>query len=103
MTVHGYILVAVGLVSVAYLFAAETFTHFLYPEHGVVAAYFQAGALPTGVFIAVIALFILAITGGWFFVYADRMVNAHATGILADPFVFVLRKPPLSRRACPET
>jgi NADH-quinone oxidoreductase subunit L len=69
---HGYMLVVVGLVSTAYLFAAETFTHFLYPEAGVVATYFQAGALPQGVFWAVAALFVLTITGGWFFVYADR-------------------------------
>ena len=72
VAVHGYMLVAVGLVSAAYLFAAESFTHFLYPEEGVVAAYFQAGALPQGVFLAVMALFVLSITGGWFFVYADR-------------------------------
>ena len=70
--VHGYMLVVVGLVSVLYLFAAERFTHFLFPKHGVVAAYFQAGALPQGVFLAVTVLFVLGITGGWFFVYADR-------------------------------
>jgi len=71
MAVHGSILVVVGLVSTVYLFAAETFTHFLYPEPGIVAAYFQAGALPKGVFVLIMTLFIAAITGGWFFVYAD--------------------------------
>jgi NADH:ubiquinone oxidoreductase subunit 5 (subunit L)/multisubunit Na+/H+ antiporter MnhA subunit len=71
VAVHGYMLLVVGFVSTAYLFAAETFTHFLYPEEGVVAAYFKAGALPEGVFLAVMALFVLSITGGWFFVYAD--------------------------------
>ena len=70
--VHGYMLVAVGLVSVVYLFAAERFTRFLFPDHGVVAAYFQAGALPQGVFLGVTALFVLGITGGWFFVYGQR-------------------------------
>jgi NADH:ubiquinone oxidoreductase subunit 5 (subunit L)/multisubunit Na+/H+ antiporter MnhA subunit len=72
VAVHGYMLVAVGLVSAAYLFAAESFTHFLYPQEGVVAAYFQAGALPEGVFVAVMVLVVASITGGWFFVYADR-------------------------------
>ncbi len=72
LTLHGYVLVVVGLVSAAYLFAAETFTHFLYPDPAVVSAYFQAGALPTGVFILITALFILSITGGWFFVYTQR-------------------------------
>ncbi|MDJ0622787.1 MAG: proton-conducting transporter membrane subunit [Desulfocapsaceae bacterium] len=72
VTLHGYVLVVVGLVSAAYLFAAETFTHFLYPDPAVVSAYFQAGALPTGVFILIIALFIISISGGWFFVYTQR-------------------------------
>ena len=72
MAVHGSMLVVVGLVSAAYLFAAESFTHFLYPEKGVVAAYFKAGALPKGVFVMIMTLFVAAITGGWFFVYADR-------------------------------
>ncbi len=72
VTLHGYVLIVVGFVSAAYLFAAETFTHFLYPDPAVVSAYFQAGALPTGVFILVTALFILSITGGWFFVYTQR-------------------------------
>jgi len=72
VTLHGYVLVVVGLVSAAYLFGAETFTHFLYPDPAVVSAYFQAGALPNGVFILVIALFIFSITSGWFFVYSHR-------------------------------
>jgi NADH-quinone oxidoreductase subunit L len=73
VAVHGYMLVAVGLVSAAYLFAAETFTHFLYPEPGIVSAYFKAGALPQGVFWMVVALFVLTITGGWFFAYGQRL------------------------------
>jgi NADH-quinone oxidoreductase subunit L len=70
--VHGYLLVVIGFVSMVYLFAAERFTLFLFPVHGVVAAYFEAGALPQGVFLTVVVLFVLSITGGWFFVYADR-------------------------------
>ncbi len=77
VALHGYVLVVVGLVSAAYLFAAETFTHFLYPDPAVVSAYFQAGALPMGVFILVTALFILSITGGWFFVYTHRTRQDH--------------------------
>jgi NADH-quinone oxidoreductase subunit L len=79
VAVHGYMLVAVGLVSTAYLFAAETFTHFLYPEHGIVSAYFKAGALPQPLFWAVVALFVLTITGGWFFAYGQRLGNGTLT------------------------
>jgi NADH-quinone oxidoreductase subunit L len=72
VTLHGYVLVVVGLVSAAYLFGAETFTHFLYPDPALVSSYFQAGALPDAVFAMIIALFILSITSGWFFVYSFR-------------------------------
>ncbi len=75
MTLHGYVLMGVGIISTAYLFAAEAFTHYLYPDPAVVAAHFQAGALPIWAFILVVALFIASITGGWFFVYAHRSLT----------------------------
>jgi NADH:ubiquinone oxidoreductase subunit 4 (subunit M) len=54
------------------LFAAESFTHFLYPDPAIVSAYFEAGRLPEGVFILVTALLLLSIIGGWHFVYSQR-------------------------------
>ena len=75
MALHGYVLMAVGLMSTLYLFAAEAFTHYLYPDPAVVTAHFQAGALPIWAFILVVALFIASITGGWFFVYAHRSIK----------------------------
>ncbi len=77
VALHGYVLVVVGFITAAYLFAAETFTHFLYPDPAVVSAYFQAGALPNGVFILIIVLFLLSITGGWFFLYTHRTGQGH--------------------------
>jgi NADH-quinone oxidoreductase subunit L len=69
--VAGVMLVTLVLVMSTYLFAAERFTHFLYPEPGVVAAYFHSAALPGQLFDALIAVTALAITFGWFFIYAQ--------------------------------
>ena len=76
-SLHGYVLVVVGLISAAYLFAAESFTHYLYPDPAVVKAYFQAGLLPQGVFILVTAMFLFSIIGGWWFVYTQRTGEDH--------------------------
>ncbi len=69
----GGMLVVVALVATAYFFAAEQFTHFLIPDRSVVAAYFQAAALPDGQFLTLAALLVLSIVVGWFFsVYRQR-------------------------------
>lgn len=62
-------LVAVTVVSVAYFFGSESFTHFLYPDHSVVNAYFAAAALPAGTFAALAGLLIVSIVGSWTALY----------------------------------
>ncbi len=62
-------LTLIALIGTAYFFAAEHFTHFLYPDPGVVAAYFQAAALPDGVFLTVAGLFVGSIVVSWFMMY----------------------------------
>lgn len=69
--VAGMMLGALLLVMSTYLFAAERFTQFLYPEPGVVTAYFQAAALPSWLFDSVIAVTALSITLGWIIIYAQ--------------------------------
>jgi NADH-quinone oxidoreductase subunit L len=69
--VAGTMLGALLLVMSTYLFAAERFTHFLYPEPGVVTAYFQAAALPGWLFDSLIAVTALSITLGWIVIYAQ--------------------------------
>ncbi len=53
-----------------YLFAVESFTAFLYPNPGEVAAYFQAAALPDWLFDGLIGGTALVIILGWFYIYA---------------------------------
>jgi len=53
-----------------YLFAVESFTAFLYPNPGEVAAYFQAAALPYWLFDGLIGGTALVIILGWFYIYA---------------------------------
>ncbi|MDH4226759.1 MAG: proton-conducting transporter membrane subunit [Deltaproteobacteria bacterium] len=56
---------ALGAVVFAYLFAAESFTYFLYPDHDTVAAYFNAAALPPALFDAIIGITMLFVIGQW--------------------------------------
>ncbi len=53
-----------------YLFAAESFTTFLYPDPGETASYFRAAALPGLLFDGLVAMTTLLIVLGWFFLYA---------------------------------
>lgn len=56
------LLLALVVAAFAYLWAVESFTHFLYPDHQEVLGYFAAAALPRGVFDAlVIAAAVLAV------------------------------------------
>ncbi|HKY06815.1 MAG TPA: proton-conducting transporter membrane subunit [Candidatus Binatia bacterium] len=61
---------ALSLVVVTYLFAAESFTHYLFPGPGEVTGYFRAGALPVAVFDVLVAAFALVIVFGWMLIYA---------------------------------
>lgn len=63
-------LLALFVVVLTYLFAAESFTRFLYPRPGEVARYFEAGALPIALFDLLVAGFALAIILGWILIYA---------------------------------
>jgi NADH-quinone oxidoreductase subunit L len=54
-----------------YLFAAERFTAFLYPEREEVEFYFNAAALPGLLFDTLVALMTLLIMLGWTYLYAE--------------------------------
>lgn len=54
------------LFSIAYFFAAEHFTHFLYPDPSAVASFFQAAALPSSVFWALSGSLVVTIITSWF-------------------------------------
>jgi NADH-quinone oxidoreductase subunit L len=64
-------LVTVLFVVFTYLFAAEAFTHFLYPDPNDVAQYFQAAALPGRLFDALVGGTTLLIVLGWIYLYAQ--------------------------------
>lgn len=63
-------LVTLVLVIFTYLFAAETFTHFLYPNPDEVAGYFKAAALPGRMFDVVVVGMSLFTVFGWIYLYA---------------------------------
>lgn len=60
-----------GLVVFTYLFAAETFTHFLYPDPADVARYFQAAALPGRLFDGLVGGTVVVTIVGWICLYAQ--------------------------------
>src|SRR5437899_2950263 len=68
--VSGAMLLILLLVVFTYLFAAERFTEFLYPDRGEVAAYFKAAALPGPLFDVIVLMRTLLIVLGWFYLYA---------------------------------
>jgi NADH-quinone oxidoreductase subunit L len=60
---------SLGFIGFTYLWAGESFTHFLYPAPGQVAAYFQAAAWHQGLFDAFVALSALIIVAVWIGLY----------------------------------
>ena len=68
--VAALMLVTLLLVVSTYLFAAEVFSHFLYPIRGDVAFYFQAAGLPDWLFDLLIAATSLFVIMGWILIYA---------------------------------
>ncbi len=56
---------ALVVIVFTYLWAVETFTYFLYPDHDVVSSYFMAAALPSWLFDSIIALTALAVVSWW--------------------------------------
>lgn len=71
--VSATMIVTVVFVGFTYLWAGESFTHFLYPVPGQAGAYFQAAAWHQGLFEAFVAVTSLAIVAVWGVLYA----NAH--------------------------
>jgi NADH-quinone oxidoreductase subunit L len=70
-----------------YLFAAETFTHFLYPDPRAVAFYFQVAALPGRLFDGLVIGTTLLIILGWVYLYAQ----AHGRTMPIPAWVQALR------------
>lgn len=58
------------LVVFTYLFAVESFTHFLYPNKEEVASYFRAAALPGRLFDSLVVGTTLLVVLSWFYLYA---------------------------------
>ena len=73
---QGIMLILVTVATLVYLFAAELFTHFLYPTPETVMAYFQAAALPSDLFIGIVALAVGIIVIGWAMAYTKRLGRA---------------------------
>lgn len=71
-------LATLAFIGLTYLWAGESFTHFLYPAPGEAAAYFQAAAWHQGLFEAFVALSALLVVGVWVILYG----RAHGLRVL---------------------
>ena len=60
---------ALLLIGLTYLWAGESFTHFLYPASGQAAAYFQSAAWPQWLFDSFVALSALLVIAVWVVIY----------------------------------
>jgi len=69
--VSAAMLLTLLVVIFTYLFAAERFTMFLYPDREEVASYFQAAALPGPLFDGLVAMTTLLTILGWLYLYAQ--------------------------------
>ena len=67
-----------SFIGLTYLWAGESFTHFLYPAPGQAAAYFQTAAWHQGLFDAFVALSALLIVAVWVILYG----KAHGMRLL---------------------
>ncbi len=70
-----------------YLFAAESFTAFLYPNPAEVEFYFQAAALPDGLFSTIVVMITLLIVMSWSYLY----MRAHGKSMRMPDWVEGLR------------
>ena len=70
-----------------YLFAVESFTAFLYPNPGEAASYFDAAALPRGLFDAMVVTATLSIALGWCYLY----MRAHGRTVRTPAWLDGLR------------
>ena len=69
---------ALAFIGLTYLWAGESFTHFLYPAPGQAAAYFQTAAWHQGLFDAVVLLSTTLIVAVWIVLYG----KAHGMSLL---------------------
>lgn len=69
--VAAIMVLALGLVLFTYLWAAETFTYFLYPAPGVASRYFQAAAFPLWLFHLFVGTVAVLLVVGWVVVYTN--------------------------------
>lgn len=67
--VSGTMIATLGVIGFTYLWAGESFTHFLYPAQGEVAGYFQAAAWNEGLFEAFVVLAALVVVAVWAVLY----------------------------------
>lgn len=70
-----------------YLFAVESFTHFLYPDPAEVERYFQAGHLPDRLFDVIIVGATVLTIFGWVYVY----MRAHGRSMAVPRFIEDIR------------
>jgi NADH-quinone oxidoreductase subunit L len=79
--VAGSMIATLFFIGFVYLWAGESFTHFLYPEPGVANGFFEAAAFPPQVFDALIILSTLVVLFGWLIMYTtargQKILNPH--------------------------
>ena len=86
--VAGAMIAALCLIGFTYLWAGETFTHFLYPIPGQSDAFFEAAALQPQIFDALILVSTLIVLGGWFLLYT----RAQGKTVLNPQWVLAIRQ-----------
>ncbi|WNM61492.1 NADH-quinone oxidoreductase subunit 5 family protein [Candidatus Nitrospira neomarina] len=86
--VAGAMIVTLFFIGFVYLWAGETFTHFLYPAPGVADGFFKAAAFPPQVFDAVIIFSTLVVLFGWLVLYT----TARGQKILNPNWVLAIRQ-----------
>ncbi len=64
-------LATLALIGLTYLWAAESFTHYLYPGPGEALRYLQAGGWPQGLFEGFVAISALLVVGVWVILYGE--------------------------------
>jgi NADH-quinone oxidoreductase subunit L len=86
--VAGSMIATLFFIGFVYLWAGESFTHFLYPEPGVANGFFEAAAFPPQVFDALIILSALVVLFGWLILYT----TARGQKILNPQWVLSIRQ-----------
>jgi len=69
---QGTLLLAITVIATAYLYFAEVFTHFLYEDPAIVQGFFDAAALPQGVFYGITVVTLLLMGLAWVIAYKQR-------------------------------